>query len=124
MPDTNLVRVYLDKDLIQRLLKGLYTGAAGKALKVVIDIEGNYHIESKELRIYITTIEKGNSINRIELHNGKQSAIINSTELQEMRLKGLADDVVRELKEKYSPTFHSLADNIIVFSRAYGNPNI
>lgn len=124
MPDNELINVLLDKDLIQRLLNGLHTGASGKALKVVIDTDKRYHVESKELRMVIEIDGQRKSMISIDIHNGKQSARITSQELQEMRLKGLADEVVAELTDKYSPVFHSLADNIVVFSRAYGNPSI
>ena len=119
MQKPNLVQVALDQDLVEKLLNGLHTGAAGKALKVVIGTDGSYHIESKELRIVIE-IDSQLNVTGIQLHNEKQMAVITAQELESMRLSTLAKDVARELKNKYSPVFHSLADNIVVFSRAYG----
>lgn len=121
MSESSLIQVLLDKDLVQGLLNGLYKGAAGQALKVVIDTDGHYHIESKELRMDIEIDRHRNSMKSIDIHNGKLSAQITTTDLQEMRLGKLADDVVRELRDKYSPVFHSLAENIVVFSRAYSS---
>lgn len=116
----NIIQVSLDKDLVQRLLNGLYKGASGKALKVVISTDGNYHIESKELRMVIEVDAVKSGIAAIQIHNDKQCSVISARELEEMKLTSLGASVVKELREKYSPVFHSLADNIVVFSRAYG----
>lgn len=114
------IQVSLDKDLVQQLLNGLYRGASAKALKVVISVDGSYHIVSKELRMIVEIDEAKMTMNRIHIHNGKQYAVVTADDLNSMGLTNLSRDVVKELKEKYSPVFHSLADNIIVFGRSYG----
>lgn len=113
----HLVQVALDQNLVQSLLGGLYAGAKGKALKVVISTGGDYHITSRELRM-VLEMESG-ALKCIRIHNEKQRAIVTAEELKDMRLTSLANDVVRELRDKYSPVFHSLADNIVIFGRAY-----
>jgi len=123
MPDNNLIDVMLDKDLVQRLLGGLHTGASGRAIKIIIDTAHRFHVDSKGLEIVIELDEQKNDIQRIDVNNGKQSAAVTAEELAEMQLVDLSRKVVAELKEKYSPSFHSLADNIIVFGRAYGRPD-
>lgn len=114
----HLIPVALDKNLVQNLLAGLYAGAKGKALKVVISTDGNYYITSRELRMVLEA--DGATLKQIRIHNEKQRAVVTAGDLDEMRLASLASDVVRELREKYSPVFHSLADNIVIFGRAYG----
>lgn len=113
------IPVALDQDLTQHLLRGLYAGAKANALKVVISTSGHFHIESKELRM-ILECTPSDSINCIHIQNEKQQSTITAEMLTEMRLTSLANDVVKILRDQYSPLFHSLADNIIVFSRTYG----
>ncbi|MCL2068460.1 MAG: hypothetical protein FWH00_01030 [Oscillospiraceae bacterium] len=120
MQNNNLIQVMLDKDLVYRLLNGLYTGASGKSLKIVIDTAHRYHVDSKGLMIVIELDEQKKNIGRIDVDNAKQSASVTAGELAEMGLTDLSQKVVTEIKDKYSPSFHSLADNIIVFGRAYG----
>jgi hypothetical protein len=120
MPDENFVEVMLDKDLVQKLLNGLCTGAAGRSLKIVIDIHNRYHVDSKGLQIVIELNEAQDNIARVDVNNGKQCAVVTGEQIAEMNLEHLCPQVVTELKDKYSPSFHSLADNIVVFGRAYG----
>ena len=120
MESRELVQVTLDKDLIQKLLDGLYNGAKGKALKVVIDTEGNYHIESRGLVILLKISAAGTRVESIRVRNDKQFSVISAEILENIRLNTFANNVAWELRDKYSPVFHSLADNIVVFSRAYG----
>lgn len=120
MMNPNLVQVALDQDLVRKLLDGLYNGAKGKTLKVVISTSGHYHINSKELRMILEVDADGQKVKRIAIHNEKQSARINAEELESMGLATLGAKVIVELKAKYSPYYHSLAENIVVFGRAYG----
>lgn len=124
MESQNLVQVALDKDLVQKLLDGLYNGAKGKALKVVIDTDKNYHIESRGLSILMEINEAGTHVTGIRVQNDRQFAIISDGILERLRLNTFADNVAWELRDKYSPVFHSLADNIVIFARAYWNPSI
>jgi CTP-dependent riboflavin kinase len=121
MTADHLIHVALDQDLVQQLLFGLQKGAAAKSLKVVIGIDGKYHIDSKELRMCIDVEPNTAAIQFLHVHNSKQAAEITAADLSVMHLTDVGKDVVRELKAKYSPVFHSLADNIVVFGRAYGH---
>ena len=120
MGTQKLVNVALDKDLVGRLLHGLYNGAKAKALKVVISTDGEYYVESKELKMVIVTCQDGKEMECIRIHNEKQSALVSKQQMSEMGYGHLGNQVVGELREKYSTVFHSLADNIVVFGRAYG----
>jgi hypothetical protein len=119
MAADNLVNVALDQDLVQQLLLGLQKGAAAKSMKVVIGTDGKFHIDSKELRMCIDVDSTGTGIQALRIRNSKQAAEITAADLAVMHLTEVGMDVVKELKAKYSPVFHSLADNIVVFSRAY-----
>ena len=124
MPYTNMIQVSLDKDLIKKLLDGLYSGADGRALKVVIDADGQYHVSSKGLTIVVEINASGTGVSGLRVANEKHYALISQQELADLNLEAYANSVYGVLREKYSPFFHSLADNIVVFSRAYHNPSI
>jgi hypothetical protein len=102
MSGDNLINVMLDKDLVHKLLNGLYTGTSGRALKIVIDTQDCFHVDSKGLMIVIELDEQKRNIKRIDVNNGKQAAAVTAEELLEMRLNGLAERVVTELKNKYA----------------------
>lgn len=119
MPCTDLIQVSLDNDLVHKILDGLYSGARGRALKVVIDAEGRYHINSKGLTIVVEAVAGATEVSAIHVSNEKQYAHISRQQLAGLGLEHRADSACALLKEKYSPHFHSLADNIVVFSRAY-----
>ena len=124
MLNAGLVQVSLDKDLIKKLLDGLYSGADGRALKVIIDADGQYHISSKGLAIVVEVNAAGTGVSGIKVSNEKLYANISQKELADRNLESSAASVYFVLRDKYSPYFHSLADNIVVFSRAYHNPSI
>lgn len=114
-----VISVALDEVLVSKLLRGLYHGAKKKSLKVIISTAGEYHVKSRELRMCITTDEAGEKAKSISIHNDSLSAFVSQEDLEKYNLSDLANKMVYELREKYSTVFHSLADNIVVFSRAY-----
>jgi hypothetical protein len=118
-----LIPVALDKDLVDKLLNGLYSGAEGRMIKVVIDTEGGYHVTSKGLSI-VLGVDSSGSVKSIDVSNEKYCSVITAGELAEMNLLTFANRTYKILREKYSPYFHSLADNIVLFSRAYWNSSI
>ncbi|MDR2932198.1 MAG: hypothetical protein LBV27_03730 [Oscillospiraceae bacterium] len=120
MDQVSRIHVALDKTLIANLINGLYGGAKRKVLKVVIDIDGRFHVESKDLRMTITFDTGGQSIKTIHLHNEKHYTEITEQDIRDAGLTSVANDVVRELKEKFSAVHHSLSDSIAVFGRTYG----
>lgn len=124
MSNQNLVQVALDKDLVKKMLDGLHSGAEGRALKVVIAADGRYHVTSKGLSIILEINSAGTAVKSIQVANDKLYAILDEEWLTDTNLLTYANSVYGVLRNKYSPYFHSLADNIVVFSRAYHNPAI
>ncbi|MDL2232690.1 hypothetical protein LJC63_03820 [Ruminococcaceae bacterium OttesenSCG-928-L11] len=124
MEQKKRIPVALDKDLVKKLLDGLYNGAQGKSLKVVIDVEGNYHIVSKGLDIVVTPTTSGTGVKEISVGNDKMISVLSQKDLEDMQVITYANTVYFSLREKYSPYFHSLADSIVLFSRAYWNPSL
>jgi len=115
-----LIQVFLSRDLIEALLRGLYKGASRKKLRAIIDINKHCHVESRGLRMVIEG-DENNKIKNIRIHHEKLFAQITAADFRELHLNELADNVVATFHEKYSPVVHSLADNIVVFEKVYGD---
>jgi|GEM_PF-4450691 len=113
------ITVALDQTLVQSLLNGLHKGAMKKSLKVTVNAQGNFHVESKDIRMLVELDASGKKIGHIHLHNDKLAAEITAENLEKLGCAALAESTARELKDKYSPFAHSLADSVHVFAKTY-----